>query len=66
MHEKLQSAVAEIGRVLMGKEQSVKLSLATMLAGGHLLIEDLPGLGKTTLAHALAKVTGLDLSLIHI
>ena len=60
MHEKLQSAVAEIGRVLMGKEQSVKLSLATMLAGGHLLIEDLPGLGKTTLAHALAKVTGLD------
>lgn len=60
MYEKLQAAVAEIGRVLMGKEESVKLSLATMLAGGHLLIEDLPGLGKTTLAHALAKVTGLD------
>ena len=60
MHEKLQSAISEIGRVLMGKEESVTLSLATMLAGGHLLIEDLPGLGKTTLAHALAKVTGLD------
>jgi len=44
----------------MGKDQAVKLSLATMLAGGHLLVEDLPGLGKTTLAHALAKVTGLD------
>ena len=60
MHDKLLSAVSEVGRVLLGKEEAVKLSLATMLAGGHLLIEDLPGLGKTTLAHALAKVTGLD------
>lgn len=60
MHAKLQSAVAEIGRVLLGKEEAVKLSIATMLAGGHLLVEDLPGLGKTTLAHALARVTGLD------
>ena len=60
MQEKLQRAVSEIGRALLGKETVVKLSLSTMLAGGHLLIEDLPGLGKTTLAHALAKVTGLD------
>lgn len=52
--------MSEIGRVLMGKEQSVKLAVATMLADGHLLIEDLPGLGKTTLAHAIAKVMGLE------
>lgn len=49
-----------VGCVLLGKEQQVKLSLACLLAKGHLLIEDLPGMGKTTLAHALAKVLGLD------
>lgn len=49
-----------VGRVLLGKEQQVKLSLACLLSKGHLLIEDLPGMGKTTLAHALARVLGLD------
>lgn len=52
--------VKEVGKVLLGKEHQVKLALACLLARGHLLIEDLPGLGKTTLAHALAKVLGLD------
>ncbi len=60
MQAQLQSVITEVGRVLLGKEEQVKLSLACLLAKGHLLIEDLPGMGKTTLAHALAKVVGLD------
>lgn len=49
----------QIGQVLLGKDQQVKLALACLFAQGHLLIEDLPGMGKTTLAHCLAKVLGL-------
>ncbi len=56
----LQPLIAAIGRVLLGKELQVKLALACLLARGHLLIEDLPGMGKTTLAEALARVFGLD------
>lgn len=56
----LGQVVDQVGRVLYGKEQSVRLALACLLARGHLLIEDLPGLGKTSLASALARVTGLD------
>ncbi|UTW45604.1 MoxR family ATPase [bacterium SCSIO 12696] len=52
--------VEAVGQVLMGKEQQVRLALACLLAKGHLLIEDLPGMGKTTLAHALAAALGLD------
>lgn len=48
----LQSAV---GRVIRGKPEAVRLAVVTLLAGGHLLIEDVPGVGKTTLAHALAR-----------
>jgi len=51
--------VNEVGRVLLGKDEKIKLALACLLADGHLLIEDLPGMGKTTLSHALAKVLGL-------
>lgn len=58
--ESLTAAIAEISRVLYGKEDVIKQALACLLARGHLLIEDLPGLGKTTLASAIAKVTGLD------
>src|SRR4029453_9111670 len=47
------------GRIILGKEAQVRLSLACLLARGHLLIEDLPGVGKTTLAHVLAKTLGL-------
>ncbi len=60
MQERLQQLAAVIDDVLLGKPEVIRLSLACLLARGHLLIEDLPGLGKTTLAHALAKVLGLD------
>lgn len=56
----LDSIVAEIGQVVLGKERQVRLALACLLARGHLLIEDLPGVGKTTLAHVLARALGLD------
>ncbi|MEE4109059.1 MAG: AAA family ATPase [Halieaceae bacterium] len=55
----IDEAVAEVGKVLLGKEAQVRLALCCLLADGHLLIEDLPGMGKTTLSHALARVLGL-------
>ncbi len=55
------AAVAErIDGILLGKPQAVRLSLACLIARGHLLLEDLPGMGKTVLAHALARALGLD------
>ncbi len=56
----VQPVVAALDEIIVGKTRELRLSLACLLAGGHLLIEDLPGVGKTTLAHALAKA--LDLS----
>jgi MoxR-like ATPase len=56
----ISTLVADVGKVLLGKEHQVKLALACLLSRGHLLIEDLPGMGKTTLAHALAQVLGLS------
>ena len=47
-----------VGRLLLGKEHQVRLALSGLLAGGHLLIEDRPGMGKSTLAEALARVFG--------
>ncbi|HET7775659.1 MAG TPA: AAA family ATPase [Azospira sp.] len=47
-------------RIILGKDTQVRLALACLLAKGHLLIEDLPGVGKTTLAHTLARLLGLD------
>lgn len=49
-----------LGTIILGKDDEISLALACLLARGHLLIEDLPGLGKTTLAQALAKVLGLS------
>ncbi len=60
MPNQLEAAVEQVSRVLLGKNHAVRLAVACMVARGHLLIEDLPGLGKTTLAQALARVTGLD------
>jgi MoxR-like ATPase len=57
---KLDAVAASISSVLIGKEQQVKVALACLLARGHLLIEDLPGMGKTTLANAMARVLGLE------
>lgn len=53
-----------INAIVIGKKQPVNLALACLLARGHLLIEDVPGVGKTTLAHTLAKVLGLGYSRI--
>ena len=50
--------------IISGKEEQIKLAIACLLSRGHLLIEDLPGMGKTTLAHLLAKLFGLDYSRI--
>ena len=57
--ERLGSAVNTVNQIILGKEQQVKLAFSCLLARGHLLIEDLPGVGKTTLAHALATVIGV-------
>ncbi|REE94201.1 AAA family ATPase [Cupriavidus plantarum] len=56
----LAEAQQQLGRIVLGKPRQVRLSLACMLAGGHLLLEDVPGVGKTTLAHALARTLGLQ------
>ena len=56
----IDKAVAEVGGVLLGKESQIRLALCCLFARGHLLIEDLPGMGKTTLTHALADVLGLS------
>jgi MoxR-like ATPase len=53
-------ALAAIERVVLGKPGQIRLCLACLLARGHLLIEDVPGVGKTTLAHTLAQVLGLQ------
>ena len=59
MIEALQRAITALESVILGKPHQVRLCLACLLARGHLLIEDVPGVGKTTLAHALAHVLGL-------
>ena len=51
----LDSLKANLSQVMVGKEQAVDMLLTALICGGHVLIEDLPGLGKTTLARALAK-----------
>ncbi|MDR1423619.1 MAG: AAA family ATPase [Azoarcus sp.] len=55
----LQRAADAVGEILLGKAEAVRLALACLVAGGHLLLEDLPGMGKTVFAHALARVMGL-------
>ena len=60
MHDTLDKMIASANRIILGKEQQIKLSLCCLLSGGHLLIEDIPGVGKTTLAHTLAKLMGLE------
>ena len=60
LRQALDRAQQQINALVLGKPQEVRLALVALLAGGHALIEDLPGLGKTTLAHALAATVGLD------
>jgi MoxR-like ATPase len=60
----LRSILDAAGAVILGKDREIRLALACLLARGHLLIEDLPGVGKTTLAHLLARLLGLQYSRI--
>tara|TARA_Y100001951_G_scaffold103864_1_gene113772 strand:- start:471 stop:1388 length:918 start_codon:yes stop_codon:yes gene_type:complete len=60
MRTKLDACLDSVNQVVLGKEAQVRLALTCLLARGHLLIEDLPGMGKTTLSHALARVLGLS------
>jgi MoxR-like ATPase len=60
MFKQLHSAARQVGQIVVGKDQQVRLALTCLLAGGHLLIDDVPGVGKTTLAHALALTLGLQ------
>src|SRR5687767_5505639 len=55
-----EAVVALAGQVILGKSHQIRLAMACILARGHLLIEDVPGVGKTTLSHALARLLGLD------
>ena len=59
MINSLHKVVQEAEQVILGKPHQIRLALACLLARGHLLIEDLPGVGKTTLAHVLARTLGL-------
>ncbi|MEK9721691.1 MAG: AAA family ATPase, partial [Quisquiliibacterium sp.] len=60
MLDKIQTVAAQVGAIVVGKHDQIRLALACLLARGHLLIEDLPGVGKTTLAQALAISLGLQ------
>ncbi len=55
----LNKVIAGIGRIVLGKDEVIRLAVTCLVARGHLLIEDLPGVGKTTLAHVLARAFGL-------
>ena len=59
MRAELKQVIDDAGEILLGKRHVIKLAMACLLARGHLLIEDLPGVGKTTLAHTLARLLGL-------
>jgi MoxR-like ATPase len=56
----IERVVAQVGGIILGKDRQIRLALTCLLARGHLLIEDIPGVGKTMLAHALATSLGLD------
>jgi MoxR-like ATPase len=58
--ESLGRALETLDALILGKSRQIRLSVTCLLAGGHLLIEDIPGVGKTTLAHGLAKTLGLS------
>jgi MoxR-like ATPase len=60
MKTRIDALTSAIGKIIVGKEQAIRLAVACLLARGHLLIEDVPGVGKTTLAHGLARTIGLQ------
>ncbi|WP_198973052.1 AAA family ATPase, partial [Xylophilus sp. ASV27] len=62
IQQKLDALLGQLNTVIVGKQAQVRDCVACLLAGGHLLIEDMPGVGKTTLAHALSRTFGLQFS----
>jgi len=62
--ETIDTVIESISTVVLGKDHQIRLALACLFSGGHLLIEDLPGMGKTLLSHTLAQVLGLDFNRI--
>ncbi|MDN3473300.1 MoxR family ATPase [Pseudoalteromonas sp. APC 3355] len=60
MHRTVTAIIDDLSSVIFGKQQQIKLALTCLFSEGHLLIEDLPGMGKTTLSHALSAVLGLS------
>lgn len=64
MRSDIETCITQISQIIKGKEREIELALICLLANGHLLLEDLPGMGKTTLSHALAQVLGFDFSRI--
>jgi len=58
VRSRMQAVAEDVGRAIVGKEDVVRLVLASLLSRGHVLIEDVPGVGKTTLAKAVAKAVG--------
>ena len=65
MKEKIYSLIDELNKVILGNQKQIILSVICLLARGHLLIEDLPGTGKSTLSKSLAKCFGLDSKSVH-
>lgn len=64
MFAKIHAVAKQVSQIIVGKDLQIRQSLVCLLAGGHLLIEDVPGVGKTTLAHALAVSLGLKFNRI--
>ena len=60
MNKKIEDIVSEVKKVVIGKDEIIEKVLMAILAGGHILLEDVPGVGKTTLALTFSKVLGLD------
>lgn len=60
MEHNLETLITQANQIILGKDRQIRLAVCCLLAKGHLLIEDIPGVGKTTLSHALAKLFGMD------
>jgi MoxR-like ATPase len=60
MDNSLNNLLAAANQIILGKDRQIRLAVCCLLAKGHLLIEDMPGVGKTTLSHSLAKLFGMD------
>ncbi|MEE9355256.1 MAG: MoxR family ATPase [Methylococcaceae bacterium] len=60
LHHSIHTLLDQAGQIILGKNQQIRLAVCCLIAKGHLLIEDMPGVGKTTLSHALAKLFAMD------